>query len=71
MSIKDKTMRFGMAAVQKGFVTPTQVVDAMEIQIKENFRLGIHRPIGEILKGEGFMTDSQIEQVLQFLHVGD
>jgi len=59
--------RFGVIAVQKGFVTLTQVIDALGVQAKENLTSGKHRHIGQILLGQGLMSRSQLNEVLQTL----
>jgi len=41
--------RFGMVAVEKGYITKEQLIDALKIQIDEDLERGSHRPIGEIL----------------------
>ena len=53
MEDRKDEIRFGMVAVEKGFVTPEQVVEALEIQVKENLSAGVHRFIGMILQSQG------------------
>jgi hypothetical protein len=60
-------IRFGWIEVQKGFVTPKQVVDALVIQVKENFHTGKYTRIGEVFLKQGLMDRSQIDEVLQTL----
>jgi hypothetical protein len=67
MAQEKETIRFGMMAVQKGFVTPQHVVDALEIQVRENFATGRHRLIGEILMEEGHLDPTQLEEILRSL----
>ena len=62
-----REIRFGMIAVQKGFVTPDQIIDAMTIQISEDMDKGEHRLIGEILVGMGYITRSQQKELLKGL----
>jgi hypothetical protein len=57
-------MRFGVVAVKKGFVTPGQVVRALSLQVIEEMSKIIHRPIGEILLGQGIISNSQLGEVL-------
>ena len=64
MVIDQSDIRFGWVAVQKGFVTPQQVVDALVSQVKENFHTGEHTRIGEIFLRQGLMSRSQIDEVL-------
>ncbi len=59
--------RFGVVAIQKGFVTLGQVVDAFRIQIEEEFYKDKHRHLGQILLEQGLISQSQIGEVLQDL----
>ncbi len=65
--IDQSEIRFGWVAVQKGFVTPQQVVDALVSQVKENFHTGKHTRIGEIFLRQGLMSRPQIDGVLSTL----
>jgi hypothetical protein len=67
MSKEHLEKRFGVIAVEKGFVTADQVVEAMRIQIKEDVEKGKHRLIGVILVGMGVMNTSQVDEVLEEL----
>ena len=57
--------RFGTVAVEKGFITVNQLVDALAIQARENIEHGKHRPIGQILLDQGLLTEAQINEVLE------
>ena len=61
------SMRFGMMAVQKGFVTAQNVVDALEIQAREYFSIGRHRLIGEILVDQGYLDQGQLNEIILLL----
>ena len=67
MNVHGANIRFGMVAVQKGFVTPENVVDALEIQAKEFFSTGRHRLIGEILLAQGSIDQAKLSGILQVL----
>jgi hypothetical protein len=56
--------RFGSIAVEKGFITVDQLIEGLEIQIKEELEKGDHRPIGAILYFEGRLSIPQIDEVL-------
>lgn len=60
-------IRFGIVAVEKGFVTIEQVTHALEVQVKEDIALGMHRRIGMILLEQGHITLMQIDEVLNEL----
>ena len=61
-------MRFGIMAVKKGFVSPDQVIEAMEIQVKEDLSTGKHRRIGMILLDQGIINHSQLDEIIQTLN---
>lgn len=67
MGLKPQEIRFGVMAVRHGFVTPEQVVDALEIQVVEDLSKGWHRPIGEILLEQELISRSQFDKVLNAL----
>ncbi len=56
--------RFGVLAVEKGFVTADHVIEALRIQVIEDMQKGKHRLIGRIFLEQGLMTISQIDEVL-------
>ena len=57
--------RFGVWAVEKGYVTPDDIVEALKIQVMEDVEKGKHRAIGVILLEQGLITTSQLIDVLQ------
>ncbi len=66
----DKThleKRFGVIAVEKGFIKPEQLIEAIKIQAKDDIAKKQHRPIGRILLAQGHITLSQIDKVLGIL----
>jgi hypothetical protein len=60
--------RFGTIAVEKGFITKDQLVEALSVQARENVENGSHRLIGQILLDCGLMTQAQIDEVLEMLN---
>ena len=58
-------LRFGVVAVQKKFVTPDQVIDAMTVQIRKEMDKGKRKLIGDILVEMEYMTLSQKKEVLE------
>jgi len=67
MSKEESEARFGVTAIQKGFVTLEQVVDALGAQAEENFSARKHRRIGQILLEQQFIDPSQLDEVLKGL----
>ena len=70
MSIKSKKLdkyekRFGVVAVEKGFITKDELVNALTIQVKEDIEMGYHRLIGKIFLDQGIMSLKQISGLLK------
>ena len=59
--------RFGVVAVEKGFITPDQLFDALKVQVQDDMEVGSHRLVGEILCAHDAMTFEQVDQVLKVL----
>jgi hypothetical protein len=59
--------RFGMIAVDKGFVTPDQLKEALTEQADDNLSDRPHRLIGRIFFDKGWITDGQIDIVMNEL----
>lgn len=64
MKLKKTEKRFGTIAVEKGYITIDQLMDALEIQVREDISGKKHRLIGKILYDQGFLTINQIQRVL-------
>ena len=58
---------FGHVAVDRGFVTLEELVNALNIQAMDKVEKKKHRRIGEILLDQGRMTTLQVNEVLSFL----
>lgn len=65
--LPENERRFGYIAIEKGFINPRQLVEAIQIQIAEETKNGKHLFIGEILLDLNYMTLNQIEEVLVIL----
>ncbi len=63
--------RFGKIAVDKRFITTKELKVAMAEQIEEDVSNKSHRLIGQILLQKGWITDEQIEIVLNELYKVD
>ena len=57
--------RFGVVAVEKGFITEADVLDAMKVQVQEDISSGKHKLIGRILLERKRITQAQIDEVLK------
>ena len=69
MAAEHYEKRFGMIAVEKGYVAPSQVLEAMETQVKENIEKHRHRSLGELLMTLGYMTETQVNDVLKSMDI--
>ncbi|MBW1668687.1 MAG: hypothetical protein JRJ66_11660 [Deltaproteobacteria bacterium] len=65
LQLRDK--RFGVLAVEKGFITKEQLFEALKIQTEENIEDDKHRLIGVILYKLGYITVEQIEEILEIM----
>jgi hypothetical protein len=63
----DHCQRFGAIAVRKGFVSLDEVKSAISEQIDDNVNGREHRLMGTILFDNGFITEYQVDVVLQEL----
>ncbi len=62
--------RFGVIAIEEGFVTADQFIEALKVQLLEDFNHGRHRQVGRILLEQGDITLDQIDKVLAILGKG-
>lgn len=62
--------RFGVIAIERGFCSAEQFIDALKIQVMDDFTKGKHRLVGRILLEQGVLTLDQIDQVLAILGKG-
>lgn len=62
--------RFGLVAVEKAYIQPEQLIEALKIQVTEDMASGKHRLIGRILLEQGLLTTGQIEEILDVLGKG-
>ncbi len=59
--------RFGKIAVDMGFINEKQLREAMAEQVEDDISNKSHRLIGSILLEKGWITDEQIDIVLNEL----
>ena len=67
--MKKEQKRFGAIAIEKGFITAVELLEAMRIQITEDIEQKEHRPIGAILLDEGSITGQQLNEVLRAMDI--
>ena len=56
--------QFGIIAIEKGFITAENLIETLKIQVEEELQDKTHRLIGEILLDKGYITPTQIQDVL-------
>ena len=56
--------QFGIIAIEKGFITTENLIETLKIQVEEEIKNKTHRLIGEILLDKGYITPTQIQDVL-------
>lgn len=56
--------QFGIIAVEKGFISAENLIEALKVQVEEETRYHTHRLIGEILIDRGYITSIQVQDVL-------
>ena len=64
MAIEELEKHFGTIAVEKGFINFDKLMEALEIQEREDMGGKKHRLIGTIFFDMGIMSLPQIEKVL-------
>jgi len=65
MKIEKIEKRFGMIAIEMGFIIPDQLIEAMRIQIEYDISESKHKLIGEYLVELGYMEQFEVEIVLK------
>ena len=67
VELKEHEKRFGVIALGKGFITLTQLIEAMKIQVTEDLEKGRHRLLGQILIEKNVMNSAQVKEVLELV----
>lgn len=57
--------RFGSIAIQKGFISKDQFLEAMDIQIEMELEGADPKLIGSVLCEMGYITEEQVDEVTQ------
>jgi hypothetical protein len=64
MTVEVRDKRFGIIAVEKGFITKEQLFEALKIQIEEDLQNKKHNLIGLILIKLSYLTPEQADEIL-------
>ena len=70
VEVEQKQLRFGTIAIEKGFITKEQLMDAIGIQVGDELEQRAHRRIGTILFDLGYISHHQIDEVLKEMDKG-
>ena len=68
MSVLEK--RFGLVALEKGFITKDQLHKALIIQVEDNVEGKTHKIIGDILIDLGYISPEQANEIFLSLRIG-
>jgi hypothetical protein len=64
MSIELRDKKFGILAVEKGFINKDKLFEALKIQVEEGLSGESHNFIGHILIRLAYLTPEQVDQIL-------
>jgi hypothetical protein len=56
--------RFGLLAIERGYITSDDLIRAIKVQVEEDVANKSHRLIGEILLDMNCLTATQIQEIL-------
>jgi hypothetical protein len=57
--------RFGIIAIEKGFISQDELIHALTVQVREDIENGVHRLIGELFFDLNIMHENEIEEVVK------
>ena len=63
-NIEHYEKHFGIIAIEKGFISAEDLIDALKIQVNEDIEYKSHRLIGEILLDIDCIKADQIQEVI-------
>ena len=66
--VKDRYKFFGEVALERKFVTPEQLYEALTVQARSKVEGKEEKLLGQILLEQGFMDETQIRSVLDVLY---
>ena len=59
--------RFGTIAIEKGYISDKEVIEALEIQNQKKLKKEKHRLLGQILVDKGCITEKQVAEILDYM----
>jgi len=60
----DYVKRFGAIAVEKGYISIEELIEALAIQVKDEIELGSHRLLGSILFEKDLISGDELQDVI-------
>lgn len=67
MAASDREKKFGKIAIEKGYITESQLDSVIDAQMNDEIWDRKHRVISTILFHSGYITGQQIDEVLQVM----
>jgi hypothetical protein len=64
MTVEVQDKRFGVIAVEKGFITREQLFEALRLQVEEDLSGESHTLIGILLIRLGYLTTENADEIL-------
>ena len=59
--------RFGIIAIERGFISSEELIEALKVQVDQEIEIGKYRLLGEILLYQDRINARQIEDVIKAL----
>ncbi|RLB32992.1 MAG: hypothetical protein DRH11_10065 [Deltaproteobacteria bacterium] len=63
--VTDFEKRFGVLAVERGYITRDQLLEAMKLQVEQGLDGMEHRLLGSLLFDMGYMSIGQVNEVIE------
>ena len=60
----DYIKRFGAIAIEKGYISIEELIEALAIQVKDEIERGSHRLLGSILFEKDLITGDELQDVV-------
>ena len=69
MVVERLDKRFGIVAIENGFIDTDQLLEAIKTQIVEDLEGAKRRLVGEILQEKGYISIEQIDEILKLMGI--
>ena len=65
MNTNQYEMRFGIIAIEKGFINKNQLIEVIGLQVEDEIEKRRPKLIGTILSNLGYITHKQIDEIIK------